>query len=140
MTHRPRGRNLKMEGATEVYILKLSRIFFTQLKEDCLEFAVLFRDAELKSCMSCYTAACTDPPFYPNNQTHVPVCVAWVRDEVEVYMQIFARQVIMSATNSFSNVAACVDIACRQSKQVQCLVLCMLGYNCIIVRFGPRTL
>lgn len=88
-------KHLKMEGAMELYIAKLSRLFFVSLKEAAVEFGKLFTASERKSAY-----------------------MDWAREEIDSFVSLFARQVLQSSTNSFANIAACVDVACEQCRML----------------------
>eukprot|EP00052_Salpingoeca_macrocollata_P026960 m.253795 g.253795 ORF g.253795 m.253795 type:complete len:316 (+) comp22675_c0_seq26:1937-2884(+) len=79
-----RHRKLKMEGATELYVKKLSRSFFDMIRATATEFRLLF-DAPTQSAY-----------------------LVWAEAEVEVFCQTFARQVLQSSTTPIATTAECM--------------------------------
>eukprot|EP00040_Diaphanoeca_grandis_P026274 m.147012 g.147012 ORF g.147012 m.147012 type:complete len:659 (+) comp30512_c0_seq5:223-2199(+) len=84
-------RNLKMEGSTELYVMKLSHSFFSTLRSTCIEFNDLF-DNTTKSAF-----------------------VVWVTRELERFATSFKQQVLQSITK-FPTIAKCVPEMMRQCK------------------------
>ena len=84
-------RSLKIEGATDLYINKLSRVFFTGLRNTVQEFNISFSDPFSRSDFVC-----------------------WAVREVEIYGDIFARQVFH--VHNFNSIADCLIIMFSYSK------------------------
>lgn len=80
-------RRLKMEGSTELFVFKLSQMFFGLLRSTCHEFGYLFDN----SAKSSY--------------------VRWAEQQLLCFASVFARQVLESTTASLATVADCVGVA-----------------------------
>eukprot|EP00050_Salpingoeca_kvevrii_P010973 m.11828 g.11828 ORF g.11828 m.11828 type:complete len:658 (+) comp3180_c0_seq2:108-2081(+) len=88
-------RKLKMEASTELYVYKLSRIFFSTIRSACTEFQTLFELA-LSS-----------------------VFMGWVEEELHDFSQTFARQVLLSTTASFATIAECSEVLLSHCRALQ---------------------
>ena len=87
------SRKLKMEGSTELYVLKLSHTFFSTLRSTCVEFNDLFEDM-------------TKSAF-----------IVWATNELEYFATSFGQQVLQPITK-FPTVAKCVQEVMRQCQQL----------------------
>eukprot|EP00041_Stephanoeca_diplocostata_P031832 m.1002283 g.1002283 ORF g.1002283 m.1002283 type:complete len:646 (-) comp24035_c0_seq5:4476-6413(-) len=87
-------RKLKMEGSTELYVLKLARNFFSTLRSACIEFDDLFDAADTSAFM------------------------AWATRELEHFAMNFSDQVLQSLTK-FPTVAQCINKVMEQCDQLQ---------------------
>eukprot|EP01135_Chromosphaera_perkinsii_P004906 Nk52_evm11s304 gene=Nk52_evmTU11s304 len=96
-------RNLKIEGATDLYVSKLSRVFFLGLRNTVLEVNVSFPDSQSRADFVC-----------------------WAVHEVEAYIDIFSRQVFFA--HNFTTVADCLIILFTHAKVVNEVGLDMEGF------------
>lgn len=88
-----RSRKVKMEGSTELYVLKLSRQFFATLLSTCIEFRELF-DCSARSAY-----------------------VSWATKELKIFATSFTDQVLQSL-NKFPTVSQCVQNVMHQCNQL----------------------
>eukprot|EP00047_Mylnosiga_fluctuans_P015581 m.47737 g.47737 ORF g.47737 m.47737 type:complete len:631 (-) comp5996_c0_seq2:202-2094(-) len=93
-------RRLKMEGSTELFVFKLSQMFYGLLRSTRHEFGYLFDN----SATSAY--------------------VRWAHQQQAVFAAVFARQALESTTASLATVAECVHVA-----QQSCAVLLQDGLD-----------
>lgn len=89
-------RQLKIEGATALYITKLSNVFFTSLIECHREFCKLF--SECKGFKSAF--------------------IVWANDELEYFVSKFSRQVF-HCDITLAAIGVCVRIATRHCNKLQ---------------------
>ncbi|XP_028394084.1 exocyst complex component 8-like [Dendronephthya gigantea] len=89
-------RHLKIEGATALYITKLSNVFFTSLVECHKEFCKLF--SECKGFKSAF--------------------IVWANDELEYFVSKLSRQVF-HCDITLSAIGICVGIATRHCNKLQ---------------------
>lgn len=89
-------RQLKIEGATALYISKLSNVFFTSLIECHKEFCKLFSDC--KGFKSAF--------------------IVWANDELEYFVSKFSRQVF-HCDITLNAIGICIGIATRHCDKLQ---------------------
>lgn len=89
-------RQLKIEGATALYITKLSNVFFTSLIECHKQFCKLF--SECKGFKSAF--------------------IVWTNDELEYFVSKFSRQVF-HCDITLSAIGICIGIATRHCNKLQ---------------------
>ncbi|XP_067945624.1 exocyst complex component 8-like [Watersipora subatra] len=82
-------RQLKIEGATNLYIRRLCEMFFGTLQETCKEFYKAF-PSEFYGCFS--------------------GVIVWAREELEAFVEVYKRQVFGSKSG-IPTIAECVGIA-----------------------------
>jgi len=111
-------RNLKVEGATELFITKLAQLFFATLATTTEEYNTLFDDTFKSSeCGWCFFFSLS--PSLPN-LTFFPVYMAWTHEELIKFSMAFDQQVLQATTNTFMTVAKCFRIVfdhCRQLRE-----------------------
>lgn len=100
------SRKLKMEGSTELYVLKLSNTFFSTLRSTCVEFNDLFENS-------------TKSAF-----------IVWAINELELFATSFTQQVLQPITK-FPTVAKCI-----QEVMAQCRKLTQYGLDLEFVLWG----
>ncbi|XP_020642286.3 exocyst complex component 8 [Pogona vitticeps] len=88
-------RQLRIEGATLLYIHKLCHVFFTSLLETAREF-----ETDFAGNSGCYSAF-----------------VVWARSAVRMFVDAFSKQVFDSK-ESLSTAAECVKVAKEHCKQL----------------------
>jgi len=90
-------KQLKMEGATRIYVKKLSSVFFTALIETGKEYMKNF----------------------PHNN-NCSALIVWIHHQLEYFTDKFTRQVF---TRNFTlpHVAQCIDIAITECKRLECI-------------------
>ncbi|KAJ7342247.1 hypothetical protein JRQ81_009938 [Phrynocephalus forsythii] len=88
-------RQLRIEGATLLYIHKLCQVFFSSLLETAREF-----EMDFASNSGCYSAF-----------------VVWARSAVRMFVDAFSKQVFDSK-ESLSTAAECVKVAKEHCKQL----------------------
>ncbi|XP_038076884.1 exocyst complex component 8-like [Patiria miniata] len=105
-------RQLKIEGATSMYITKLCSVFFNHIIETGKEFRFTF--AENQGCFSAF--------------------VVWSKAELKTFANHFSRQALAKKT-SVSTVAECVGIARSYCQQLSVIGLELLfALNSLILR------
>lgn len=90
-------KQLKMEGATAIYINKLASVFFTAVIETGREYKKSF----------------------PTNKS-ASAFVVWIHKELEHFAEKFSRQVF-TRNCSLSGIGVCINMALQQCKRLQCI-------------------
>ncbi|KAF6024814.1 EXOC8 [Bugula neritina] len=102
-------RQLKIEGATSLYIRRLCEVFFDTLKETCKEFYKAFP----QQFYGCFSGV-----------------IVWAREELESFVEVYKRQVFGSKSG-ISAIADCVYIARTSCTKVSVLVHRVYVFKCV---------
>uniref|UniRef100_A0A8C8S2Z8 Exocyst complex component 8 n=1 Tax=Pelusios castaneus TaxID=367368 RepID=A0A8C8S2Z8_9SAUR len=90
-------RQLRIEGATLLYIHKLCHVFFTSLLETAREF-----ETDFAGNSGCYSAF-----------------IVWARSAMRMFVDAFSKQVfVFESKDSLSTAAECVKVAKEHCKQL----------------------
>ena len=90
-------KQLKMEGATAIYIQKLASVFFTAIIETGKEY---MKNFPLNSNCSAF--------------------IVWVHNELQYFAEKFSRQVF-TRNCTLSGIGVCINIALTECKRLECI-------------------